>query len=129
MTLFHRLSTRAKEDEASGRTAEGHIRVIASGAQPRVAVSGRLTVNTCPRLRSVLCELILKSAGVLNIDLSGVTHIDTTGAAALLETLSYAHEHSVRLRLIGVTGQPRRLAEIAQLHQIFGALGSEVELR
>jgi anti-anti-sigma factor len=129
MTLFSRLRTQAKEEDASGRIAEGDIRVIASGAQPRVAVSGRLTVNTCPRLRSVVCGLISKSAGGLDLDLSGLTHIDTTGAAALLETLNFAHEHSVRLRLVGVTGQPRRLAEIAQLDQIFGALGSEVEFR
>jgi len=129
MRLFHRLSMRAKDEDASGRTAEGHIRVMASGAQPLVAVIGRLTVNTCPRLRSVVFGLISKSAGVLNLDLSGVTHIDTTGAAALLEILNYAHEHSVRLRLVGVTGQPRRLAEIAELEQIFGALGSEVEFR
>jgi phospholipid/cholesterol/gamma-HCH transport system permease protein len=55
--------------------------------------------------------------------------MDTTGAATLFEILNYAYEHSVRLRLVGVTGQPRRLAEIAQLDQIFAArIGGGVSL-
>jgi anti-anti-sigma factor len=129
MTLFHRLSTRAKDEEALSGAVEGDTRVIASGAQPRVAVTGRLTVNTCPRMRSVMFELIPKRVAVLVVDFSGVTHVDTTGAAALLEILNYAHEYSVRLRLVGVTGQPRRLLEPAQFDQIFRALGSEVDFR
>jgi anti-anti-sigma factor len=129
MTLFHRLSTRTKDEETSIGAVEGDTQVIASGAQPRVAVTGRLTVNTCPRMRSVVFELIPKSVAGLILDFSEVTHVDTTGAAALLETLNYAHEYSVRLRLVGVTGQPRLLLEPAQFDQIFRALGSEVDFR
>ena len=78
-------------------------------------------------MRSVMLRLIPKSDGLLVVDLSGGTHIDMSGVATLLELLHYAHEHSVRLRLTGMSGQPRRIAEIAQLDQIFKSLGSEVE--
>jgi anti-anti-sigma regulatory factor len=74
--------------------------------------------------------MIPKSAGlVLLVDLSGVTHIDMSGFATLLEAVNSAHEHSVCLHLVGMRGQPRRLAELAQIDQIFRALGSEVEFR
>jgi anti-anti-sigma factor len=76
----------------------------------------------------VLFGLIHKNAGrLLVVNLSGVFHIDISGFATLLEALTCAREHSVRLRLAGINGQPRRLAELAQLDEIFGVLASEVE--
>jgi anti-anti-sigma factor len=93
-----------------------------------IAVRGRITVDSSPHLRSVLLGLIPESSGnVLVIDLSGLIHLDMSGFATLLEVLNCAHAHSVRLLVSGMSGQPRKLAEIAQLDQIFRALASEVE--
>jgi anti-sigma B factor antagonist len=108
------------------RTEEANIRIAASGSQPRVGV---ITVDSSPRLRTTLLGVIRKSVGFVVVDLSEVTRIDTSGLATLLEALNSAHEHSVRMRVVGLNGQPRRLAELAQLDQIFRALGSEVEFR
>ena len=127
MTLFHRLTIGAKEEEAPVRAREANIRIDRSGSQPAIDVTGRITVDSSPGIRSVVLRLIPKSAGLLVVDFSGVTHIDMSGIATLLELLHYAHEHSVRLRLTGMSGQPKRIADIAQLDQIFRALGSEVE--
>jgi anti-anti-sigma factor len=92
-----------------------------------VAITGRVTIDSTPRLRSVLIEVLRENASpVLVVDLSGVSHLDTSGFAALIDVLSRANEHSMRLRVIGINGQPRKLAELAQLEQIFTALGSEV---
>lgn len=55
--------------------------------------------------------------------------MDTSGLATLLEVLNTAHGRSVRLRLRGLNGQPRKLAELVELEQIFQASGSEVEFR
>jgi anti-sigma B factor antagonist len=130
MTRFHRFSTRAEGEDASVRCDDADVRIGGSGSQPTVAITGRITVDSSPYLRSVLLGRIAKSAGlVLVIDVSGVTHIDMSGLATLLEALNSAHEHSVSLRLAGMGGEPRRLAELAQLDQIFRALGSEVEFR
>jgi anti-sigma B factor antagonist len=111
------------------RTDEATIRIDTSDSQPRVCVTGRITVDSSPRLRTTLLGAIRKSAGFVVVDLSEVTRTDTSGLATLLEALNSAHEHSIRLRLVGMSGQPRRLAELAQLDQIFRALGSEVEFR
>jgi len=120
----------SKEEHTSLRADEADIRIGRSGSQPTVTVTGHITVDSSPRLRSVLLGMIPKSAGlVLLVDLSGVTHIDMSGFATLLEAVNSAHEHSVCLHLVGMRGQPRRLAELAQIDQIFRALGSEVEFR
>jgi anti-anti-sigma regulatory factor len=55
--------------------------------------------------------------------------LDTSGLATLLEALKAAHQRSVTLRVLGITGQSRTLAEVAELDKIFQAVGSEVEFR
>jgi anti-anti-sigma factor len=109
---------------------DADIRMDQSGSRPALSVTGRVTVNSSPRLRSVLFEAISKSSGLdFIVDFSAVTHIDVSGLAVLLEAAHCARQYSVCLHLAGISGQPRRLVEIAQLDQIFRASGSEVEFR
>ena len=116
------------EEDAAVEVGDATIRIDHSNPEPAFVVTGRITVASSPRVRSALFELIRKNAGrVLVIDLSAVSHIDISGFATLLEALNCAHEHSMRLRLAGINGQPRRLAELAQLDEIFRALESELE--
>ena len=63
------------------------------------------------------------------IELSALSFLDMAGIATLLEALKAARERSVKLRLTGISGQVRALAEIAQLDTIYRAWGSEVEFR
>ena len=63
------------------------------------------------------------------IELGGVSYLDISGLATLLELLKAAREHSVKLRVTGSSGRARTLAEIAQLDTIFRTWGSEVEFR
>jgi anti-anti-sigma factor len=115
-------------EDAPIQVADATIRIDRSKTEPAVIVNGRVTVDSAPRLRSLLFGLIeKKSARVLVMDLSGVSHIDISGLATLLEVLICAYEHSMRLRLVGINGQPRKVAELAQMDQIFLTLKSEVE--
>ena len=63
------------------------------------------------------------------IDFSAVSYLDMSGLATLLEALKATREHSVKLRVTGISGEARTLAEIAQLDTIFRTWGSEVEFR
>jgi len=109
---------------------EATIRIVRKDSQVNVAVAGRVTVDSSPYLRSALFELLRPGAGgVVVIDLSGVSYLDISGVATLLEALKMAREGSVVLRLTGVTGQARMLAEVMELDKIFRSSGSEVELQ
>jgi anti-sigma B factor antagonist len=111
-------------------TGEITVHVLPANDQVTVAVAGRVTVDSSPSLRSALLELLRRSAApVMIIDLSAVSYLDMSGMATLLEALKAARECSVKLRLTGMSGQSRTLAEIAQLDAIFRAWGSEVEFR
>ena len=123
--MLHLISEPAFKD-----SDEIGIRVVRESSESTVIVSGRVTVDSSPHLRSVLLQLLRKGAEpVLVIDLLGVSYLDMSGLATLLEALEAAHRHSVMLRVLGITGQSRMLAEVAELDKVFQTAGSEVEYR
>ena len=106
------------------------VHVIPGSDHMTVAVTGRVTVDSSPNLRAVVLEVLRRGAApLIVIDLSGVSYLDMSGLATLLESLKAARERSVKLRVIGMSGEARNLAEIAQLDTIFRVWGSEVEYR
>ena len=127
-TVFPNWRAKTGLEETRIEAGEITVHIVPASGQITVAVAGRVTVDSSPGLRSALLELLRRSAApVIVIDLSAVSYLDMSGMATLLETLKAAHERSVRLRLTGMNGQSRTLAEIAQLDAIFRAWGSEVE--
>ena len=128
--VFRRWIKDARVEETRLDSGEITVHVVPTGNQITVAVAGRVTVDSSPTLRSALLELLRRNAApVILIDLSGVSYLDMSGLATLLEALKAAREHSVKLRVTGITGKARTLAEIAQLDSVFRAWGSEVEFR
>jgi anti-sigma B factor antagonist len=130
MARFPGRPSNAGADIAAVDQGEITIRVVPASSGSTVTVTGRVTVYSSPRLRSVLLHLLRQGSGpAVVIDLSGVSYLDTSGLATLLEALKAAHQRSVTLRVLGITGQSRTLAEVAELDKIFQAVGSEVEFR
>jgi anti-anti-sigma factor len=124
---LRRSSTRGAT--TTGASAGAHamsIDVRQAGAT--VVVSGRVTVDSSPHLRSVLRETIgaAPSAGMV-IDFTGSPYLDTSAIATLLEAATLASTRAVPLRLIGLRGDARVVAEATELDHIFLALGYEVQ--
>jgi anti-sigma B factor antagonist len=129
-TLFCKRRKNAPPDNTWVEAGESKIRVVQGSEQSIAAVSGRVTIDSSPRLRSILLELIRRAKGPLvTIDLSAVSYVDMSGMAILLETLKAARGRSVKLDVTGMSGQVRTLAEVAQLDAVFRAWGSEVEFQ
>jgi anti-sigma B factor antagonist len=98
-------------------------------SESRIKVTGGLVIESSPRLRALLIKAIRKGTSpVLVIDLSALSYLDTSGVATLLEAVGVASSRQVRLRVIGLTGEPRMLAQITELDVIFRACGSDLEL-
>ena len=128
MAVFPKWRANTSVEETRHGAGEITVHAIPADNQITVAVAGRITVESSPSLRSALLELLRRStAPVMVIDLSAVSYLDMSGMATLLETLKAARERHVKLRLTGMSGQSRTLAEIAQLDVIFRTWGSEVE--
>ncbi len=104
------------------------VDVRQAGACTIVVVSGRVTVDSSPHLRAVLHETIgaAPSAGIV-IDFTGSSYLDTSAIATLLEAATLASKLAVQLRLIGLAGDARFVAEATELDHIFLGLGYEVQ--
>ena len=70
-------------------------------------------------MRRTLADALRRRPPELTIDLSGVTYIDTSGIATLLEAMRIAVQQGTRLVLTGATGQPRYLFCATKFDQIF----------
>jgi anti-sigma B factor antagonist len=88
-----------------------------------VRVTGRVDVDSSPdlrdRLRALLSEKVLPQT--LMVDLAGVSYIETSGIATLIEALRIARHHKTNFRLQGLSGASLRLFEVTGVLALFEA--------
>jgi anti-anti-sigma regulatory factor len=76
----------------------------------------------------VLHDAIGAGLSGLTIDFTGTSYLDTSAVATLLEAATLASQRRVALRVIGLRGDARIVAESAELDRILLALGYEVQV-
>jgi len=74
-------------------------------------------------MRRGLFDAIRLQSGTVEIDMSAITYMDTSGLATLLEALRHAHEQGKTMALRGIQDQPRYLFEVTELDHLFEANG------
>src|SRR5258705_8773219 len=88
-----------------------------------VRPSGRINVDSSPDLRD--CLLAILSAKPLpraiTVDLAGVSYIETSGIATLIEALRIARHHRTIFCLQGLSGSVLRLLEVTGVLALFEA--------
>jgi len=110
-------------------TGELTIERSQAAGESRFRVAGRLVIESSAQLRALLMTAIReRTAAVVALDFSELRYLDTSGVATLLEAARAASAQGVRLRVVGLGGEPRMLAQIAELDRIFLGYGSEIEL-
>jgi anti-sigma B factor antagonist len=110
-------------------TEDMAIETAQASSESRISVTGRLAIESSPRFRASLMKAIGKAtSAVLVVDLSALSYLDTSGVATLIEAAGVASAQGLRLRVIGLIGGPRLLAQITELDVIFRAYGSDLEL-
>jgi anti-sigma B factor antagonist len=89
-----------------------------NGAMARIC--GRIDIDSSPALRAqLLTALQAPSCDVLTVDVSAVTHIDSSGVATLIEALRIARSHNADVRLIGLQGRLLRLFQSTGILSLF----------
>jgi anti-sigma B factor antagonist len=84
-----------------------------------VSLQGRITINNANEMRRTLAGALLSRLPKLTVDLSGVTYMDTSGLATLMEAMRVARQQGTRLVLGGIQNQPRYLLEVTDLDHVF----------
>ena len=123
-------TARARAGTQSSAVSENELTIETrqAGTCTIVDVGGRVVIDSSSHLRPVLHGAVgaAPPAGVV-IDFTRTAYLDTSAAATLIEAAMLARDRGVRLRVVGLSGEPRLLAEVIELDRIFRALGSEVE--
>jgi anti-anti-sigma factor len=99
------------------------IAVDQVGKDAVIRLSGRVDVDSSPDLRDRLRTLLSGEAlpQTITVDLAGVSYIETSGIATLIEALRIARHHQINFRLQGLRGAVLRLFEVTGVLALFEA--------
>jgi anti-sigma B factor antagonist len=102
------------------------ISVDQVGKDAVVRLSGRIDVDSSPDLRYRLRTLLSEEAlpQTIIVDLAGISYIETSGVATLIESLRIARHHQINFRLQGLSGAALRLFEVTGVLALFDASNS-----
>jgi anti-sigma B factor antagonist len=102
------------------------ISVDRVGTDALVRLTGRVDVDSSPDLRDRLRTLLSEEAlpQTIIVDLTGLSYIETSGVATLIEALRIARHHQISFRLQGLSGATLRLFEVTGVLALFDASDS-----
>lgn len=83
-----------------------------------VALDGDVDLQSSPDARAALLEAVDTHRGVV-VDLSGVTYIDSSGIAALVEALQRSRRVGRPFALAAVSDPALRVLRLARLDRVF----------
>jgi anti-sigma B factor antagonist len=107
-------------DDENKRIDKQEIDIVTAGESALARICGRIDIDSSPALRDRFLALFEAShATVLSIDLSAVTHIDSSGVATLIEALRIARTQNIEVKLQGLEGRLLRLFQSTGILSLF----------
>lgn len=88
------------------------------GTHHIVSLNGEVDLESSPKARQVLLDVVGREKKVL-VDLSGVTYMDSSGIASLVEAYQCAKKQGAEFSLIRVNPAALRVLHLARLDKVF----------
>jgi phospholipid transport system transporter-binding protein len=98
---------------------------IRVGNDGSLLISGSMTFNSTPVLYRELESRFQSKGQLINIDLAGVEHADSSGLALLLEWQAMANRQSGRLHVTNAPDNLLRLAKLCEADVLLDISGRE----
>jgi anti-sigma B factor antagonist len=106
-------------------TSSGSILITVDhrGSDALVRLNGRIDVDSSPDLRDHLLAILSDEPlpRAITVDLAGVSYIETSGIATLVEALKIARHREMTFCLQGLSGSVLRLFEVTGALVLFEA--------
>jgi anti-anti-sigma factor len=110
--------------------ALGIERLDGEGAVSVIVLRGKLMLGQdCQQLEAVIPELLKDGRTKLIFDLSGVTHIDSTGIGRFIDTYSRLIKVNGKMRMAGAGGAVRDSFRVTRLDTVFSFFATVEEAR
>jgi anti-sigma B factor antagonist len=91
-----------------------------NGSTSIIALRGKLMLGpAAAQLEKLIPELVQKGRRNLVFDLSGVTHIDSTGIGRFIDAYGRLMQSGGQMRLAGATGAVRDSFRVTRLDTVF----------
>ncbi len=92
-----------------------------------IDLSGQIDMNNVMELRGALLESLHDNPEALIVNMKGVSFMDSSGLATLVEGLQLCKKRNRRLILAALQPQVKNVFEIARLDKLFSIVASEEE--
>lgn len=89
--------------------------------------SGDVDLYSSTHLREALLNEMRSGKPSVLLNLAGVSYIDSSGIATLVEGLQLSRETKTRFGLYGLRNNARSVLELARLHTVFAIFDNEQE--
>lgn len=83
-------------------------------------VEGEININTSPELRKSFDNFIRSNTLKILMDFSGVSYIDSSGLATIIELLQRLRKMGGKFRICNMNQKVRNVFEVTKLHKLFG---------
>ena len=102
------------------RIDKPEISISVSNDGTLACLFGHVDMDSSPAIREQLL-VVVRAADpkVVSVDLSGVTHFDSSGIATLIDALRVARSSNTQLSLRGLQGRLLRLFELTGILSLF----------
>ena len=84
-----------------------------------LVLDGEIDLHRSPEIKELLQPLTQRKAPRILLDLSGVTYMDSSGLAVVIEALQSVLSYGGKFGLFGLQDSVRNIFEIARLDQVF----------
>ena len=81
-------------------------------------LTGEIDLSNSSQVRRCLLDIINQGKSVI-VDFSGLTYIDSSGMATLVEGLNTAKKKKTSLLIAAANGAPLQVLELTRLNQVF----------
>ena len=93
------------------------------------SVEGDIDINSSPDIRKAFDKTVNSKIMKVIVNLTGVSYIDSSGLATLVEMLKRAKVYGGKLRLTNLAAKVKSLFEITKLERLFDIYDTEEEAK
>jgi anti-sigma B factor antagonist len=105
----------------SNREANGDNWRLSKGDMPgEIILSGEIDFSVTPTVRARLQGLMAEGAPEIVLDMAGLSYIDSSGLAMLIELRKVLAESGRTVTIKAISPQVRKLFNLTQLGEFFG---------